>query len=122
MAARISAASSGSVRDAVRRVPLLAWPPGVARSSSRDRQPGGLPGALGAGGAAGAAQPGSGDRPGEDLDDGVLAVAQPGGGAGQRPQRGVRVMAHRQREDLGAGQPQRPAFGQGAGWQRGASG
>ena len=95
---------------------------GAGQVQQPDRQPGGLPGALGAGGAAGAAQPGSGDRPGEDLDDGVLAVAQPGGGAGQRPQRGVRVMAHRQREDLGAGQPQRPAFGQGAGWQRGASG
>ena len=70
---------------------------GVAAGAGQVQQaggePGGLPGALLAGGAAGLAEPGSGDRAGEHLDDGVLAVGQAGGGAGQRPQRRVQVVA-----------------------------
>ena len=91
---------------------------GGGRVEQPGGEAGGLPAALPAGGAAGAAQPGPGDRAGQDLDDGVLAVAEPGRRAGQRPQRRLRVMAGRQREDLRAGQPQRPAGDQGAGRER----
>ena len=99
------------------------WP-GAGQVEQPGGEPGGLPGALPAGGAAGAAEPGPGDRAGQDLQDGVLAVAQAGRGAGQRPQRRLRVMAGRQREDLGAGQPQRarrrPARRAGSGGAAGA--
>ena len=81
--------------------------PGLARSSSREVIRADCPDALLAGGAAGLAEPGSGDRPGQDLQDGVLAVGEAGRGPGQRPQRRLRVMAGRQRQDVRAGQPQR---------------
>ena len=83
--------------------------PGAGQVQQPGGDPGGLPGPLLAGGAAGLAEPGSGDRPGQDLQDGVLAVGQAGRGPGQRPQRRLRVMAGRQRQDVRAGQPQRPA-------------
>ena len=54
-------------------------------------QPGGAAGAQLPGGAAGAAQPGAGDRPGEYLDDGVLAVGEAAAGGGEGTQR-VRVV------------------------------
>ena len=83
--------------------------PGAGQVQQPGGHPGGLPGPLLAGGAAGLAEPGSGDRPGQDLQDGVLAVGEAGRGPGQRPQRRLRVMAGRQRQDVRAGQPQRPA-------------
>ena len=92
--------------------------PGAGQVQQPGGQPGGLPGPLLAGGAAGLAEPGSGDRPGQDLQDGVLAVGQAGRGPGQRPQRRLRVMAGRQRQDVRAGQPQRPAGDHGSGRQR----
>ena len=116
MVSRISAASSGSARPAARL--RLVPCPGLARSSSREVSRADCPDALLAGGAAGLAEPGSGDRPGQDLQDGVLAVGEAGRGPGQRPQRRLRVMAGRQRQDVRAGQPQRPAGDGGAGRQR----
>ena len=59
------------------------------------------------GGAAGCAEPGAGDRTGEDLDDGVLPGGQAAAGGGEGPQRIAAVIGF-EGENLGAGQPQRP--------------
>ena len=63
--------------------PASAAVPGAGQVEQPGGQGGGLRGALPAGGAPGLAEPGPGDRAGQDLQDGVLAVAQAGGGAGQ---------------------------------------
>ena len=97
-------------------MPVLA---GGGQVQQPGGQPGGLPAAQPPGGPAGAAQPGPGDRAGQHLQHGVLAVAERGGGPGQRPQR-VRGKAGAQRQDLGPREPQRPAGGQHPGGQRGA--
>ena len=96
--------------------------PGAGQVQQPGGEPGGLPGPLLAGGAAGLAEPGSGDRPGQDLQDGVLPAGQAGRGPGQRPQRRLGVAAGRQRQDVGAGQPQRarrrpPRRAAAAGWR-----
>ena len=69
------------------------------------------------GGAAGAAQPGPGDRAGEDLHDGVLPGGEAAAGGGEGPQR-IRVVIGFEGEDLGAGQPQRPPGHQRPGRER----
>ena len=115
--ARTSAASPGSgAGGAPAGGP--AWPPGVRTSSSRAlRQGGGRAGAQPPGGAAGSAQPGAGDRAGEDLDDGVLPGGQAAAGGGEGPQRIAAVIGF-ERQDLGAGQPQRPPGRQRPGRER----
>ena len=66
-----------------------------------------MAGAQAPGGAAGFAEPGAGDRAGEDLDDGVLPGGQAAAGGGEGPQR-ISAVIGCEGEDLGAGQPQRP--------------
>ena len=96
--------------------------PGAGQVQQPGGHPGRLPGALLAGGAAGLAEPGSGDRPGEDLQDGVLAVGEAGRGPGQRPQRRFGVMTGGQRQDVRAGQPQRPPAATASGGSGGLAG
>ena len=116
MAARISAARSG-IGAAAGRAAAGAGAAGAGQVQEPGDEPGGgLPGALLAGSAARLAEPGPGDRPGQHLDDRVLAVAERGGCTGQGSQRVGLVRA--QRQDLGAGQPQRPAGGQDPGRER----
>ena len=96
-------------------------PDALADRQAHMRVPGGMTAAQPPGGAAGLAEPGAGDRAGEDLDDGVLPGGQAAAGGGEGPQRISAVIGFEGAEPRcgpAAASPRSPAHLRGgAGWR-----